>query len=152
MSTGGYEIRRAVRADYLQIAALEKEVWRDYPNGGNIPDGEHTWRHWVEDAVVMVACAGEQVVGVALAFPTLSRGFCVHKVFVHKDLRGYGLGRTLLEQLLAQSELQRQTCFLTVSPANEKAVRLYSSLGFSAGPVLAGYYRPDEHRYEMFRP
>lgn len=76
-------IEKAHRKDYLEIAALDRIVWLDYPNGENIADGEHTWRHWIEDAIVRIWRQDGRIAGVALAFPTIARGFCLHKCLLN---------------------------------------------------------------------
>lgn len=144
-------IQKANRSDYLEIAALDRAVWLDYHNGENIADGEHTWRHWVEDAIVRIWRQEGIVAGVALAFPTVARGFCLHKVFVEKSARGKGVGRLLLQRLLDEPRLKSSPCYLTVNPANLAALGLYREFGFQLGEVIQGYYRDNEPRLEMWR-
>ncbi|MBL8032615.1 MAG: GNAT family N-acetyltransferase [Leptospiraceae bacterium] len=144
-------IEKAHRKDYLEIAALDRIVWLDYPNGENIADGEHTWRHWVEDAIVRLWRQDGRIAGVALAFPTIARGFCLHKVFVEQSARGQGAGRQLLQRLLDDPQLKSAPCYLTVNPANHTALALYREFGFEAGEVVQGYYRQNEPRLEMWR-
>ena len=144
-------IEKAHRKDYLEIAALDRAAWLDYPNGHNIADGEHTWRHWIEDAIVRIWRHEGRVAGVALAFPTIARGYCLHKIFVDKALRGKGAGRFLLQRLLDEPQLKSASCYLTVNPANHAALGLYREFGFEAGEVIEGYYREDEPRLEMWR-
>lgn len=144
-------VRKALRSDYLAIAALDREVWLPYPNGAHLPDGEHTWRHWVADAVVYALCEGENIVGAALAFPRIDGGFWLHKIFTAEAARGKGGGRLLMQAVLAEIDQKKADCYLTVNPANERAVRLYRSLGFEAKVVTDAYYRSDEPRFEMRR-
>ena len=144
-------IEKAHRADYLEIAALDREVWLDYPNGAHIADGEHTWRHWVDDALVRVWRQNGKIAGAALAFPTIARGYCLHKIFVQKTERGKGVGRQLLQRLLDDPQLKTSPCYLTVHPANLAALGLYREFGFEPGAVIEGYYRENEPRLEMWR-
>ncbi len=145
-------VRKAERGDYLAVADLDRMVWLPYPNGNHLPDGEHTWRHWIEDAVVVVLCEAEVIAGAALAFPRLDGGFWLHKIFVAATHRKQGGGRLLMEGILTEIDNHQADCYLTVNPANEHAVALYRSFGFAAAAVTDGYYRKDEPRYEMRRP
>lgn len=144
--------RPAVRTDYLELASLDREVWLPYPNGAHLPDGEHTWRHWIEDAIVFALCDGETIVGGAVAFLRLDGGFWLHKIFVQPSYRKQGGGRLLMQSMLAVIDLRKADCYLTVNPANQHAVALYRSFGFAADAIMEGYYRKDEPRYEMRRP
>jgi [ribosomal protein S18]-alanine N-acetyltransferase len=145
------QVRRANRGDYLEVAALDRAVWLPYPNGSHLPDGEHTWRHWIEDAIVVVLCNAQVIAGAALAFPRLDGGFWLHKIFVDSTQRKQGGGRLLMEKILAEIDKRKADCYLTVNPANEHAAALYRSFGFAADAISEGYYRKDEPRYEMKR-
>lgn len=140
-----------MRSDYLAVAALDREVWLPYPNGNHLPDGEHTWRHWIEDAIVFALCEGETIVGAALAFPRLDGGFWLHKIFVLPAFRKQGGGALLMRAILEVIDTKKADVYLTVNPANEHAVKLYRSYGFDADTITQGYYRADEPRYEMRR-
>lgn len=148
---GQVVVRKATRSDYLAIAALDRAVWLPYPNGAHLPDGEHTWRHWVADALVYALCENETIAGAALAFPRLDGAFWLHKIFTAETARGKGGGRLLMQAILAEIDQKKADCYLTVNPANERAVRLYRSLRFESSEVTQGYYRADEPRYEMRR-
>lgn len=145
-------VRKANRSDYLALAALDRTVWLPHPNGAHLPDGEHTWRHWIEDAIVFALCNGDEIVGAALAFPRLDGGFWLHKIFTAESARGQGGGRLLMQAILAEIDKHQVDCYLTVNPANEQAVRLYRAHGFEAGEIIQAYYRNDEPRFEMRRP
>ena len=146
------QVRKASREDYLALAALDREVWLPYPNGVHLPDGEHTWRHWIEDAIVFALYDAETLAGGALAFPRLDGAFWLHKIFVDPRDRKRGGGRLLMQAVLAEIDRRQADCYLTVNPANEHAVALYRSFGFTADTIIEGYYRKDEARFEMRRP
>ena len=87
----------------------------------------------------------------ALAFPTLSGTFCLHKIFVDRSCRGGGVGTQLMEQILAAIDEQAVDCFLTVDPQNEAAIRLYESFGFTERVNVNGYNRESEDRFVLTR-
>lgn len=119
-----YRISPAVAADFLPIAALDREVWRNTPCGELIPDGEHAWRIWCEHALVYVARTNEgEVAGAILAFPGMQGMLCVHKVMVAKAHRGQGVGSLLFSALLEEIDRRGCSCFLTVSPENHAALQ-----------------------------
>ncbi|HLS79889.1 MAG TPA: ribosomal protein S18-alanine N-acetyltransferase [Steroidobacter sp.] len=66
----------------------------------------------------------------------------VLNICIREDLRGMGVGRRLMEFLLARArEAQMQDVFLEVRPSNPNAIRLYESLGFVRVGVRKGYYQ-----------
>jgi ribosomal-protein-alanine N-acetyltransferase len=67
----------------------------------------------------------------------------VQTVAVDPDRQGEGLGRRLLDALLA--EARRRGCadvFLEARADNERAIELYRRSGFEQVGVRRGYYRP----------
>lgn len=66
-------------------------------------------------------------------------------VAVHPKHRRQGLGRRVLEALLAEArEAGAEHATLEVSSVNEAAMALYASLGFGVIAVRRGYYRNGE--------
>jgi ribosomal protein S18 acetylase RimI-like enzyme len=144
---------RAQGKDFLGIADLDRHAWSDSRYGERIPDGEHVWRVWVAGAYVFVARDGAQVVGAIVAFPTRQETLFVHKVMVQQHYRGRGIGTRLFDLLLEEIDASvHASCFLTVDPAKEAAVRRYERIGFTERQYVGGYYRDDEDRYVMTRP
>ena len=143
------KIRRAVPADFSELAALDREVWQNFEF---IPDGEHVWRLWTEHAVVSCAEVDSRIVGAILAFPCANGSYCIHKVFIKEEFRGKGLGSQLFELLLKDLDKENLSCFLTVDPANKAAITLYEKWGFTERKFVQGYYRSDEDRYVLSRP
>ena len=82
-----YIYKKAVVTDFLKISKLDRKVWKNNINSKFIPDGEHAWRIWVENALVFIAEKNHEVVGAILAFPCLSGEICIHKVFVKENER-----------------------------------------------------------------
>lgn len=145
-------IRRAQPDDFLDVAALDRTAWSDNREATFIPDGEHAWRLWTEHAIVFVHEEAGKVLGAALAFPTLSGPFCLHKIFVDGARRGAGVGTALMERTLEEVDRLGVACFLTVDPENEAAIRLYESFGFVDRRFVKGYYRAAEDRFVLTRP
>ncbi len=147
-------IESARTTDYLQIAALDRIAWPVVPDVF-IPDGEHIWRVWSDTATLLVAritagspalCESNDIAGALVQFPTKSCELFLHKVMVHPDCRGTGIGTQLMQAALTQA-----TCpvLLTVDPHNKPAVHLYEQLGFQVREHIIGFYRPHEDRYLM---
>jgi len=65
----------------------------------------------------------------------------VLNIAVHPAMQGRGIGRALLEQLLALAKrLNADTVFLEVRTSNHIAQRLYDTMGFNQVGVRRGYY------------
>lgn len=152
MSGLDYSIQRAEPGDFLQIAALDRIAWPDEPEVF-IPDGEHAWRLWCEHALVLAAKLSARtlpdsgdVAGALLMFPTIQGESFLHKIMVHPEGRGRGIGSELMRAGLARATTRT---LLTVNPENSAAVRLYENFGFEIRELVKGYYRAHEDRYLM---
>lgn len=149
-----YQIKQAHAQDFLEIAALDRIAWPIEPDTF-IPDGEHAWRLWCEYATVLIAISfrkesQQTLAGALLMFPTNTDEIFLHKIMVHADFRGQGIGSALMKQALQRAD---QVVLLTVNPENTPAVKLYESFGFQVRKKIEGYYRPHEHRLLMeFKP
>lgn len=145
------EIARA--NDYLNVAALDRLAWPVVPDVF-IPDGEHIWRVWSDTATLLIArrvdgsllSESNDVAGALVQFPTKRGELFLHKIMVHPDCRGAGIGSQLMKAALAQADVP---VLLTVDPNNAPAVKLYQSLGFTVREHIRGFYRPHEDRYLM---
>lgn len=145
-----YIIKQARPENFLEIAALDRNAWPEEPDTF-IPDGEHAWRLWSEYATVLIAEFGDEdhrhtIAGALLMFPTNTEETFLHKIMVHPDFRGQGIGSALMKQAL---QAAKSVVLLTVNPDNAPAVRLYESFGFRTRTRIEGYYRPHEHRLLM---
>ena len=152
MSEWDYEIVQAGPGDFLEVAALDRMAWPMEPDVF-IPDGEHAWRLWCEHAVVLIAKVKRRavpetgsVIGALLMFPTIQGETFLHKIMVHPEARGRGIGSALMKAGLARATTKT---LLTVNPANSAAVKLYQNFGFTIRELVKGYYRPHEDRYVM---
>ena len=74
----------------------------------------------------------------------------VLNVAVHPDYRGTGIGRRLVEAVLAEArEGGARVVFLEVRAGNVVARRLYRQLGFKDLGVRRGYYGPGQDAIVM---
>lgn len=153
---GEAEIGEATPEEFLAVGALDRLAWPAAPDTF-IPDGEHIWRIWCDFATLLVArTGGEQplpetgaIAGAVVMFPTRQGELCLHKIMVHPQCRGLGLGTRLMEAAL---ERAGQPVLLTVDPENAAAVQLYRNFGFAVRERIDGYYRPHEDRLLMVHP
>lgn len=149
-----YLIKQALPEDFLTVAALDRMAWPEEPDTF-IPDGEHAWRLWCEYATVLIAAVDDDnqqqtIAGALLMFSTNTGETFLHKIMVHPDFRGQGIGSALMKQALQNAN---EIVLLTVNPENRPAVRLYEGFGFQVRTRIDGYYRPHEHRLLMeFHP
>lgn len=147
------QIEAAQATDYLNVAALDRLAWPIVPDVF-IPDGEHIWRVWSDTATLLVARRiaepplreSRDIAGALVQFPTKRGELFLHKIMVHPDCRGTGVGTELMTEALAQADVP---VLLTVDPNNAPAVKLYQSLGFTVREHIRGFYRPHEDRYLM---
>ena len=96
--------------------------------------GQLDTRHYV------VALAEEELVGYAGLCDYPDEAF-VQTMAVAPAAQGRGVGRLLLEELLAEADRRRQRVVsLEVRADNEAAQRLYARHGFTRTGVRRGYY------------
>ncbi len=68
----------------------------------------------------------------------------IHNIAVHQDFRRRGLGRGLLENVIAKARERGSTRItLEVRKSNAVAQRLYQAVGFAVSGVRRGYYSDD---------
>jgi|AntRauTorckE5430_2_1112549.scaffolds.fasta_scaffold00629_3 phosphinothricin acetyltransferase len=144
-------IRPSKSSDFLEIAALDRIAWKSNAHSEFIPDGEHVWRVWCENALMFTALSEEKIIGAILAFPCLEGTFCIHKVFVHPNNQNQGIGAKLFEVLNSELDKLQKDGWLTVSPENENARKLYAKWGFTDETFHKGYYRSYEDRCVLMR-
>ena len=148
------KIKKARTKDFMSIARLDTVIWnQENVDRSFMVDGEHIWKKWVEYALVFCAKNPQGlIVGAVVAFPTIKNGWCIHKLFVVEEYRQDGIGHALISRVLEEIDRQESKVFLSVSPENTGAIKLYQRLGFVKVELHKGYYREDEHRFIMVRP
>jgi L-amino acid N-acyltransferase YncA len=129
-------IRPLTRDDWPAVEAIYAEgiatrlatfetatpTWAEF-DAGRLPDHR------------LVAVDDQRVVGWAALSPTSSRecyaGVAEHSVYVRADARGRGVGRTLMEALVASAASGGiWTIQTSIFPENEPSLALHERLGF----------------------
>ena len=60
-----------------------------------------------------------------------------HAIYIHKDHRGQGLGRLLMQELVAEARTQRYHVIVAgIDMENQGSIALHESLGFEASGVI----------------
>lgn len=137
------EIVRMTDAHVAPIAEIEKlcfsDPWSESSVASELTNKLSLW---------LVALDGERVAGY-IGSQSVLDGADMMNVAVHPDYRRQGIGRKLVEQLVA--ELQKtdvKFLMLEVRVSNEPAIMLYQQLGFTEVGRRRNYYRnPKEDAY-----
>jgi ribosomal-protein-alanine N-acetyltransferase len=129
------EIRSLRSTDIACVTQIENASY-DFPWSAGI---------FLDCLAVGYLCQVLVLQGRTVAYSILSTGAGethVLNLTVDKKLRRQGLGRFLLENVLAYSRDQSlSSVFLEVRPGNKAAIALYESEGFEPVGVRRGYYR-----------
>jgi ribosomal-protein-alanine N-acetyltransferase len=141
------------RQDIARCAELERVLF-----GGDDPWSEPTFQAELDagnfyigayvDGVGLIGYAGLSVVGDAW-----QREANVHTIGVDPAWQRQGVGRTLLNTLLAKADEARAPVFLEVRTDNVAAIAMYEAHGFSRIGLRRRYYQPSgADAYTMARP
>src|SRR6478735_8771367 len=138
-------IRKPVEADAANLIAYSKLVFASTDQLLNTAeeytitvDGEKVWiNNFLQNlsSIALVAELNNQIVGM-LFFVSQTKRKNAHTgefgVNVHPDFRSLGIGKALTEYLIEWAQLhpQIEKVFLQVFATNNKAIKLYTSLGF----------------------
>lgn len=78
----------------------------------------------------------------------------LHIIAVKESYRGKGIGRNLIDQFEKATFKKDSMIFLMVADFNEKAKKLYESIGYEEVGEIPGFYRKDvnEHLMMKLRP
>ena len=118
------------------IAELEKVCFND-PWSVNAINSElnNSLSLW------LVAVEGERLAGYVGSQSVLGWADMMN-IAVDPDFRGQGVGRRLIEELIAHLKKNSVTCLtLEVRASNDPAIRLYDKLGFTQVGRRPNYYR-----------
>lgn len=143
-------MRKVRVADLAALAELDQQAYREESYGGM------TLRQFcgIAGDLFQVAVQGGAIVGYGLALPTANAGeACFMSLVVASEFRGQGIGRALVEKVLANCDKRGlRVVWLTVDTANEAAIKLYSSFHFTTrNRVVAEYFGPERDRMVMRR-
>lgn len=121
--------------DIPKVAKLEEEVFTD-------PWSEKVYRETfaIPGVEYVVVCEDDMVIGAA-GVRSISGTGEITNVMIKAEYRGQGLGRRMLNELLARGRRLGAGSFtLEVRTGNTNAIRLYESLGFECAGVRPGFY------------
>jgi ribosomal-protein-alanine N-acetyltransferase len=133
-------IRRMEDKDLGEVAALEGQIYEFSWSRGNFEDslkgGDDCW--------VLLSCdetSKDQIVGHAVLTVAIDDATILN-IAIHSEYRRQGLGKELLDFLLARARhLEAHHCFLEVRPTNAAAISLYENAGFTEVGRRRDYYR-----------
>lgn len=148
-------IRKATPGDATAIAAIIMPIIRDgttYTLDSDMPESE-ALAYWVaDDKETFVAEQDSVVLGTYYMRPNQAGGgrhVCNCGYMTHPTTRGRGIARRMCERSLGHARLRgyRAMQFNFVVSTNERAVRLWQSLGFDIVGRLQGAFRHPAHGY-----
>ena len=133
------DIRELTTADIVQIMPLERELF-----------GHEAWleRSMLSELdnpnTYYIGIFEPELIGYAgLSSVPATFSADIQTIGISPAKQGKGLGRELMERLLAKSKaLGAEEVFLEVRADNESAIHLYKSLGFEQIDVRKRYYQP----------
>lgn len=135
-----WSIRPALDADLASIMALEHEC---FPEDAWSEENMHL-ELLAHHTAYLVAVRDEKIIGYAglSKVPSSDQGD-VQTIAVSPAARGLGLGRALMDALIAEAgRLHAREIFLEVRADNPVAQRLYFALGFEHIDSRKNYYQP----------
>ncbi len=116
----------------LTESVAAERIWIGTEPGFDRERYASRWRIRINQpsSAVLVAIVGDRVVGFADVYPDAEFGQLLG-MFVDKDFRGCGVGKQLLNGLIAWARGRGlPSMSLHVFPHNERAIALYKSAGF----------------------
>ncbi len=127
--------RKMVEEDIPEVAEMERLIFTD-------PWSEKVYRETfaLPDIVYIVAVDGDRKVGAAGVRNIVGTGE-ITNVMVRPEYRGQGIARQMLTDLIKSGRRIGASEFtLEVRAGNDRAIRLYESLGFECAGIRPGFY------------
>jgi ribosomal protein S18 acetylase RimI-like enzyme len=143
---GSLVVRRVSRPDDALLRELEAS---DFEAFGETGLRVYDLAVVAEVGMVLVASVGDKTVGGCQLVRMLDEPdlFFVVGLYMRPGWRGRRLGGKLLAAVAEEARRAGAAgLMLTVSPENERALRLYESVGFAEEGFLADFYGKGEHR------
>ena len=139
-----WHLRRATVDDLDSIMAIETSVFENDAWSAPLMKAELEDRHGVYVVAVPTADPGVIVAYAGLRAPLREPQADIQTIAVVPDARRHGLGRVLMQHLIAEARDRGATeIFLEVRADNPNAQALYESLGFEQLAIRPNYYQPD---------
>jgi ribosomal protein S18 acetylase RimI-like enzyme len=145
-----FELGRALPSDLDRLFALEARCFAK-----EVAFSRRQWRRLLASRTVSthVIRQAQEIVGEAILLRRRTRAGLVGRLYsiaVSGSHRGKGFGRMLLDNCLDVARAEGiASVYLEVDSANEAAIRLYQSAGFSRLRNLANYYGPGKDACKM---
>jgi N6-L-threonylcarbamoyladenine synthase len=140
-----FTIRKARESDLDEIMRIENACFgSDAWSVQNMRDELVGQKRFY--VVANAKSSADQLIAYAgLAISSATSQADIQTIAVSEDARGQGLGRALMNSLLAEARSKSLTeVFLEVRADNQTAEALYRSLGFEQIDVRKRYYQPDD--------
>ncbi len=126
-------LRKMNRSDLLQVVAIEKSSY-------HFPWSEDIFRDCLNTRYDCWVCElGDDVLGYGIMSMAVGEAHILNLCVSPKEQK-QGIGRKILEHLIAIAKKEAEQMFLEVRPSNTGAIALYDSIGFNEIGVRKGYY------------
>lgn len=134
MSKNRCDIRKMCKEDISCVQEIERSLF-------SRPWSQQAFLQAMEqDTLYLVALEDSRVAGYCGMYCSFEEGE-ITNVAVATAKQNLGIGRTMMEELLRQARERGIThLFLEVRVSNEKAIRLYRSLGFENCGIRKDFY------------
>ncbi len=126
-------LRPMTSSDLSAVCAIEQQVQYAAWTEKLFSDGLE--RHWC-----LVAERAEQIVGFAVVQFVVDEASLLN-IAVEPTQQKQGIGRLLLDEVLAQASAKKATTvFLEVRASNQRAIQMYQQAGFNEMGLRKNYY------------
>ena len=140
-------IRRMEEGDLDQVCAIEEETF-------SMPWSRKSFRDTISyyHTLFLVAELDGEIAGYCGCYQSLEEAE-ITNIAVRRQLRGHGIGRRLLTELMRLGKEQGAFAYtLEVRVSNQAAIHLYESLGFVSFGIRKNFYeKPREDAMIMWR-
>ena len=140
-------IRRMEEGDLDQVCAIEEETF-------SMPWSRKSFQDTISyyHTLFLVAELDGEIAGYCGCYQSLEEAE-ITNIAVKRQLRGHGIGRRLLEELMRIGKEQGAFAYtLEVRVSNQAAIHLYESLGFVSFGIRKNFYeKPKEDAMIMWR-
>lgn len=141
------DVRQAERADLLAVYRIETDSFTQ-------PWPFSAFEQYLGDPGFLVA-SSESVLGYVVADTVANQGIPlghIKDIAVRQDVRGNGVGTTLLRHAIGTLEAQGVHAIkLEVRASNQRAIELYRAHDFEHRRTIEGYYDDSENALLLVR-